>query len=451
MGCGQPMKALYALLPTLLIVLLALPAAAAEVLHLRLDDMIHVASQSFVERALAEAAAGDVELVVLELDTPGGYVDVTRDMTSAITTSAVPVAIYVAPAGARAASAGFFLLICSDIAAMAPGTNTGAAHPVLMPIIPSSESAPSEVEITKATNDVGAMIRALAEVRQRNPDLALQAVTESRSFTAGEALEQGLIEYVASSLEQLLEQLDGQEIRRFNGDTVVLDLTECTITKFQLTGREKFKSLLAQPLVSFILMALAAFGIYTEITHPGGIIPGVGGLLALLLFLYSTSMLSINWSGLVLILISLALFALEVKVTSYGLLTLGGLVCFVSGAMVLFDAPIPEMRLTLGMVLPAAIVIAAVTMFLVSRVLRAHQQPPATGSEGLIGEIGRALDNIDPEGKVMVDGDYWDARWTGSAISADSKVRVVAVRGRILDVAPVQIETESASSEADGG
>lgn len=427
-----------ALVAGLVVVLAASSATAAEVVVFRLDDNIHPASGAYLERCLADARASAAELVVVELDTPGGLVDATRDITSAITSSPVPVVVWVAPAGARAASAGFFILIAADVAAMAPGTNTGAATPVLMPMIPTgSDAEPSEEMKAKVTSDVSAMLRSFAAPRGRNVDLAVRAVTEALSFTAEEALESGLVDLVAPTLEDLLESLDGRTVTRMDGTEVVLDLSPATVTRFEPSGLERFRSTLAQPLVAFLLMAIAAIGIYTEITTPGAILPGVVGAIALLLFLYSTLVLPVNWLAAGLIALALVLFVLEVKVASYGLLTAAGLVCFVLGALMLFDTPIPAMRLSLAAVLPTAAVVALVMVVLLQRVLAAYRNPVATGREGLVGDIGRAIGDLAPNGKVVVHGEYWDARATAGEARAGSAVRVVRVLDRRLDVEPV--------------
>ncbi len=415
------------------------PVHAAEVVRLRVADTIQSVSQRFVERGLETAAERDAALVVIELDTPGGLVDNARELTKAITGSHAPVVVYVTPAGARAASAGFFLLISADVAAMAPGTNTGAAHPVLLPMLGGKEGEQNEILMDKATSDLTAMVRGIAEHRGRNVESAVKAVTESLSFTAEEALAQDLVDHVAGTLEQLLDTLDGTEVSRFDGSRHLLTLSPRTVTTLEPTTTEKLQSLLANPVVVLLLFAAAALGIYVEFTHPGAILPGVVGVVALLLFLYSTSVLPVNWLGVALIVVALVLFILEVKVTSYGLLTIGGIACFVAGALMLFDTPIPDMRLHLSVVLPTAAFVAAVMIFLLSRVLRAHQRRPTTGEEGLVGEVGRALSDLGAgaEGKVKVHGEWWNARARGGPIAAGSSVRVVAVSGSLLEVEAV--------------
>jgi membrane-bound serine protease (ClpP class) len=309
----------------------AVPAFGGEVVRMRVEDTIQPASQQFIERALAEAVERDAALVVMELDTPGGLVDTTRDITTAITTSPVPVVVFVNPPGARAASAGFFILLAADVAAMAPGTNTGAAHPVGG----QGENLPEDVR-DKVTNDAAAMVRSLAEQRGRNPETAERTVIESISLTAEEALEEGLIDLIATDIHDLLEQLNGLEVTRFGGDAETLDLDELQMVEIEPSFAERLFSVLANPNIAYLLMALGALGLYVEITHPGGILPGVVGVIFLLLGLYSVSVLPISWAGVALIFVAVMLFILEVKVTSYGLLTVGGVISFVLGSLMLF-------------------------------------------------------------------------------------------------------------------
>lgn len=412
---------------------LASVATAGDVIHFRVEDTIQPASQRFIERVLADAELRGAELVVMELDTPGGLLDSTRDITSAITTSQVPVVVFVTPAGARAASAGFFILMAADVAAMSPGTNTGAAHPVGG----QGENLPEDVR-DKVTKDASAMIKSLAEQRGRNVELAIEAVEESSSFTAEQALEEGLVDLVANDLDDLLGQLASGEVTRFDRTAQVIDLESPTIQRVEPTFADRLFSVLANPNVAYLLMALGALGLYVEITHPGGILPGVIGVVFLLLGLYSISVLPISWAGVALIFVALVLFLLEVKIASYGMLTIGGLICFVLGSLMLFDAPIPDMRVSLGVILPTALVLAAVTGFLLNRVLNAHRSRPMTGVEGLVGEIGTVLSDLDPAGKVLVHGEYWDARAAGQAIPAGAQVRVLSVGHKQIEVEPAE-------------
>jgi len=443
-GSGRPiilgMRRFLLRLCVLTTLVAAVPVWAGEVVRMRVEDTIQPASQRYIERVLDEAAARDAVLVVMELDTPGGLVDTTRDITSAITTSAVPVVVFVTPGGARAASAGFFILISADVAVMAPGTNTGAAHPVGG----QGENLPEDVR-DKITNDAAAMVRALAEQRGRNSETAERTVVESISLTAEEALEEKLIDFVVNDFSELLETLDGYEITRFNGETEVLDLESPEIVDIEASFAERLFSVLANPNIAYLLMALGALGLYVEITHPGGILPGIVGVIFLLLGLYSVSVLPVSWAGVALIFMGLVLFVLEVKVTSYGLLTIGGVISFVLGSLMLFEGPIPAMRVSMGVVLPTAVVVATLTGFLLTRVLWAHRQRPMTGYEGLVGEEGEALNELAPTGMVLVHGEYWDARTAGPAIDSGARVRVVAAKGRRIDVVVLD-DTEEGSS-----
>lgn len=436
-----PMQQLKFILAVVLAVVTVVPAMAQEVVRLRVEDTIQPASQRFIERAIEEAEARNAALVIVELDTPGGLLDSTREITSAITESVVPVVVFVTPGGAQATSAGFFILISADVAAMAPGTNTGAASPVQ-----GQGEDVGETMKAKVFSDASAMVRSLAEARGRNVDLAVEAVMDARSFTAAEALEGGVIDLVANNLDGLLKSLNGFEMTRVDGSTIVMELPDPTIIEIEQSRAEEILSFLANPNVAYLLLALGMLGIYVEVTHPGGIFPGVVGVIAMLLALYSLSVLPLSWAGVALIAISLLLFLLEVKVTSFGLLTVGGLICFVLGSLMLFDGPIPDMRVSLGVALPTAVVVAGVTIFLLGRVIQAHRRQVMTGQEGLVGETGKALTDIDPEGKVLVHGEYWDARSTGGRIDKGREVRVESVGDRHIDVT----DAEPASAPVEG-
>jgi membrane-bound serine protease (ClpP class) len=435
-----PMQRLNLIFGALMALAVACPVVAQEVVHLRVEDTIQPASQRFIERAIEDADRRGSELVILELDTPGGLLDSTREITSAITQSEVPVVVFVSPGGAQATSAGFFILIAADVAAMAPGTNTGAASPVQ-----GQGEDVGETMKAKVFSDASAMVRSLAEARGRNVELAMEAVMDARSFTAEEAVEAEITDLVAMNTAALMDALDGFEITRVDGSTTVIELPDPVLIEIEQSRAEEILSFLANPNVAYLLLALGMLGIYVEVTHPGGIFPGVVGVVAMLLALYSLSVLPLSWAGVALIAVSLLLFLLEVKVTSFGLLTVGGVICFVLGSLMLFDGPIPDMRVSLGVVLPTAVVIAVAVVFLLGRVVRAHRRQVMTGAKGLVGEIGTALADIATDGKVLVHGEYWDARSTGGSIPKGSKVRVESVGDKLLDVSSV--EPQQASSE----
>lgn len=404
---------------------------------LTLDDSIQPASLRYLKRGLDTADSAGAALTVLELNTPGGLLTSLRQMTTAITNARRPVAVYVRPSGAQAASAGFFLLISADVAAMSPGTNAGAAHPV------GEQGADLPKTISeKVTNDAAALIRSLASQRGRPADLAEKAVMESISWTEREAFDKKLIEVIAKDRDELLRTLDGRRIKRFDGAEEVLKLASPEVVMVAPNAGDKLLSVIAHPNIAYLLFLLGLVGIYFELSHPGAILPGVLGGIAILLALFALSVLPVNYVGILLILLAIVFFIAEVKVTSYGLLTVAGLVSFVLGSLMLIDSPIPAMRVGLAAVLPAAVMIAAVVMFLLTRVLRAHRTRPITGAEGLVGEEGEVAVALEPEGKVFVHGEYWDAI-ADVPIAAGARVVVKRIAGRRLVVAPSGEQTQT--------
>jgi len=405
--------------------------AAQRVVVVTLNDSIQPASLRYLQRGLDAARSGGAVLTIIELNTPGGLLTSLREMTTAITGAAAPVAVYVTPSGGQAASAGFFLLIAADVAAMAPGTNTGAAHPVG----PQGEDLQKTIS-EKIANDAAALARSLAQARGRPEEWAEKAVRESASFTASEALEKKLIDIIASDRGELLKKLNGMEVRRFDGRVVTLKLDAPEIIPIEPNAADKLLSVIAHPNIAFLLFLAGIAGIGFELTHPGAIIPGVIGGLCLLLGLFALSVLPINYVGVLLMLLAILFFVLEVKITSYGLLTVAGLVSFVFGALMLIDSPIPALRVGLEVILPSALLIAALVIFLLNRVLHVHRHQPLTGQEGLVGEVGRVVVTLDPAGKVFVHGEYWDAV-AARSIALGERVRVVKVHGSRLEVEPV--------------
>lgn len=404
---------------------------AETVVVMRLEDTIQPASMRYLQRGLRQAAAENAQVVILELNTPGGLLTSLRQMTTAITTSPRPVVVYVTPSGAQAASAGFFLLMAADVAAMTPGTNAGAAHPV------GGQGEDLEKTIAeKVTNDAAALIRSLAAQRGRPVEWAEKAVRESVSFTEREALEKKLIDLVAADRAELLQKLDGLEVKRFSGAKERLSLARPEIKVLGPSAADRLLSSIAHPNIAYLLLLLGILGIYFELSHPGAIFPGVLGAISLLLAFFALSVLPVNYVGVLLILLAIGFFIAEVKVTSYGLLTVAGLVCFILGSAMLIDAPLPSLRVGWGVILPTALVVAAVVIFLLSRVLSAHRVKPVTGIEGMLGEQGTAISDLAPHGKVFVHGEYWDAI-ASQPIPKGTGVRVVAVKGSTLEVEPV--------------
>jgi membrane-bound serine protease (ClpP class) len=406
-------------------------SAGQRVVILTLSDSIQPASLRYLERGLGVADSSGAAATIIELNTPGGLLTSLRQMTTAITGARRPVVVYVTPAGAQAASAGFFLLVAADVAAMAPGTNAGAAHPV------GGEGAELTKTIAeKVTNDAAALVRSLATQRGRSAEWAEKAVRDSASYTEREALEKKLIDVVSNDRGELLKWLDGRTIKRFDGRSEKLDTSAPEIVVVGPNAGDKLLSVIAHPNIAYLLLLLGLVGIYFELSHPGVILPGVLGGVAILLALFALSVLPVNYVGVLLILLGIGFFVLEVKVASYGLLTVAGLVSFIFGSLMLVRSPFPALRVGLAVVLPTAVAVALVVMFLLRRVLRSHRQPPITGAEGLVGEVGDVSVAVEPVGKVFVHGEYWEA-YAHTGIPVGAPVRVVKVDGKRLEVEPV--------------
>lgn len=404
--------------------------AAPRVIAVDVDGMVHPVTREIVTSALNRAKQEGASLLILRLNTPGGLMDAMRETIEKIIASPIPVVTYVAPSGGRSASAGFFLLEAGDVAAMAPGTNTGAAHPVAL------GGQMDSVEKQKVENDAAAYLRSIVTKRGRNSALAESAVRESKSFTEKEALDQHLIDLIAPSERDLLAALDGREITRFNGTHEILHTSGATIDVYDRTLRQKIISAIADPNIALILLVLGALGIYAEFSSPGLIAPGVVGVIMLLLGLSALSVLPINWLGAALLVVAVTLFILEAKFTSHGILGIGGAVAMVLGAVMLVNGPIPEMRIHWGTAIGLALPFSLITVLLMTLALRAHHNKVETGPEGMIGTIGSAVTEIAPEGKIQIHGEYWNAVAT-TPVPAGEKVRVTAIDKLKLTVEPV--------------
>jgi membrane-bound serine protease (ClpP class) len=409
-------------------VFLAAAPASADIPVVELTGIIHAVSAGYVTSAIDRADAAGAPLLVLRLDTPGGLDTSMRQIIDKMLNCRTPVAVFVGPSGARAASAGFLITVAADVAAMAPGTNIGAAHPV-------SAMGPGMDEVTakKAASDAAAYIRSKAERRGRNVEMAEKAVLESRSFTDKEALDLKLIDLVARDVPELLAALDGRQVRRFDGSTVTLRLTGQRAVETTMNWRQGILSAIARPEILFLLLLGALAGVGAELSHPGAILPGMVGVVCLILFLFASQIIPVNWAGVLLILLAVALFAAEVKVASYGLLTAGGLVAMILGAMMLVDSPLPEMRVGLRTLIPGALGMAAGVIALVNLVVQAQRRKPVTGVAGMIGKAGVAETEIAPEGWVRVVGERWRSV-ADQPISAGEKVTVTSVSGLTLKV-----------------
>ena len=405
-------------------------SASAQVLKVVINDTIHPITDEYIGRALAAAEHNKDQAVLIELNTPGGLLESTRNIEEKILASAVPVIIYVTPSGSRAASAGFFILESADIAAMAPGTNTGAAHPVTI-----GGGKIDDVMKQKMENDAAAFMRSVAGKRGRNVEVAESAVRESKSFTEQEALSQKLIDYVAPSEQDLLKDISGKPVKRFNGQTVTLNLVNQPIVPFDMTLKQRILAYIMDPNIAFILLAVGALALYAEFNHPGAVLPGTVGLIFILLAAFALNLLPTRFAALALIVGAFVLFALEAKFASHGVLTVGGIVLLTLGALLLVDAPIPEMRVHLLTALAVSIPLGVITAFLMSIALKARRNKVVTGAQGLVGERGVAQTALAPAGKVFVHGELWDAV-ASSNVPAGEKIIVRGVDGLQLQVDP---------------
>ncbi|UCD58670.1 MAG: nodulation protein NfeD [Candidatus Hydrogenedentota bacterium] len=444
------------------------------------DDIINPVAAEYISQAVAEAEEDGAECLIIRLDTPGGLLASTRIIVKELLNADVPTVVYVAPSGARAGSAGVFITLASNIAAMAPSTNIGAAHPVDLggegeswrkaikdlekklqemerqqkrarpkegepepqaegeEPSPEGEEAEQEEESTGSTmgdkvlKDTIAWTRGIARVRGRNEEWAVEAVTKSVSITETEALEKNVIDLICKDLEELLEKIDGREVQLPSG-SVTLQTREARIEYHEMNTRQKILNTISNPNIAYILMMLGFFGLLFEVTHPGVGFPGIAGVICLILAFYSFQTLPVNYAGVLLILLALVLFVAEAKVTSYGLLTIGGLVCMTLGSIMLIDTPYDFLKVSNNVIFPVVFTTAAIAVFLVTLIIRAHSRKSLAGQEGLVGLIGTAETDISPEGKVYVHGEIWNARST-SSINKGTRVKVVSVDGMTIVV-----------------
>jgi membrane-bound serine protease (ClpP class) len=403
-------------------------AFASGVVKIRLDDTIQPISDEYIGRAIEQARQTNADAVLIELRTPGGLVDSTRSIIEKILASPVPVIVYVAPSGARAASAGFFILEAADVAAMAPGTNTGAAHPVSL----GGEKI-DDVMKQKLENDSAAFMRSFVGPRGRNVALAESAVRESKSWTDKEALDQHLIDYVARDQEDLFKQMQGKPVKRFDGKTTTLNLVGVPVVELQMTLKQRILDFLLDPNVAFIVLAVGALALYAEFNHPGAVLPGVVGVVFILLALFALNLLPTRYAAFTLIMAAFVMFALEAKFATHGVLGIAGIALMTIGGLLLVDGPIPELRVKLWTALSVSIPLGAITVFLMSIALKARRNKVVTGEQGMIGSVGEARTDIDPEGKVFVQGELWNAH-APSRVQMGEHVVVKKVEGLELEV-----------------
>ena len=426
-------------------ILLRLPPVHADehpsapfVLELTLDGEVEPILATYIDEGLADAAKRHAALVLITMDTPGGLSDSMKDMIQHILASPVPVAVYVSPTGGRGASAGFYILLSADIAAMAPGTHAGAASPIIA--IGGFPQQIDEVFRRKINQDAMAFLRSFTERRKRNPELAEKAITESKAFTEKEALDGKMIDLIVSTPEDLLRQLDGRTITRFDGAQMTLTLKNPVRAPFELSARQKFLARIVEPDVFFVLLILGVLGLYTEFTHPGVIAPGVIGGICLILALYAMNFLPVNLAGLFLIGLSLAFFILEAKAPSHGVLAFGGVVSMFLGAIFLIRSPLTSGGVSIGVALAGTVPFGVLAVVLMRLVLRSRQWKTATGKEELIGSHGVAMAQLPAGGvgMVRVHGELWSAE-SAQPVQEGETVRVLRVEGLKLYVEPADV------------
>ena len=414
----------------ILLITYGISPSAATGKHIKVIDIeesINPGTAAFLARGTEQAVEEEAELIVVQLDTPGGLVSSMRTMVKTIMNSPIPVVVYVSPSGAQAASAGVFVVMAADIAAMAPGTNIGAAHPVV-----AGGKEMDETMNTKMVNDLVAFIKSIASKRGRNADWAEEAVRKSVSITAEEALRLKVVDLIAKDMNDLLLKLEGWPVQTKEGEKK-LALKGLSIDRVQENLRDKILKTISNPNIAYILMLIGLAGLYFELSHPGAIFPGVIGGISLILAFYAFQTLSVNYAGVLLIILGAILFLLEIKVASYGLLSIGGVICLALGSIMLFNTGTTGLRVSWSVLIPAVLVISGFFVTVAFLAVRAHIAKPRTGYQGLIGEIAVAKESLAPEGKVFVHGELWNAT-SDEVVPVGSKVEVIGVENLLLKV-----------------
>ncbi|NVM57396.1 MAG: nodulation protein NfeD [Desulfobacterales bacterium] len=403
-------------------------AAKGEVYVVKVSGTINPGLAEYVIRSMEKATTEGAACVVIQLDTPGGLALSMRSIVMHMLSMEIPVVVYVSPSGARAASAGVMITLAADIAAMAPGTNIGAAHPVSL-----GQKKIDKTMAEKIVNDMVAYTKSIAEKRGRNSEWAEKAIRESVSVTEKEAVELKVIDLVAEDLDDLLEKIDGRKLKD-KGTLHTKGVRRVALTE---SHRDKILKTLSDPNIAYLLMMIGLAGLYFELSHPGAIFPGVIGAICLILAFFAFQTLPVNYAGILLIAVAIVLFILEMKVTSYGLLSLGGIISLFLGSLMLFQGTAPEMRLSWEVLIPTVIMVSGFFVVVAGLVFRSQISKPRTGNKGLIGEVGVAKSRLDPEGKVFVHGELWNAV-AGGTIEPAAKVRVVGVDRLMLKVERVE-------------
>lgn len=431
---SQPRFLTRDLLALALLLILTAPALAGvgDILVLTIRGPITPSVAEYVELGFERSAETGASLIVIEMDTPGGLDKSMRSINRQILSSPVPVVVYVSPPGARAASAGTFITLAADVAAMAPGTTIGAAHPVQL--VGKQDETMGE----KVVNDSAAYIRSLAEKQGRNGEWAEKAVRESVSLTETGALEESVIDLVAPDLDALLRSLEGREINHA-GKKIVLETEGKELVRFGMDMRRKILDTLADPNIAYLLLMLGMLGIFFEFSNPGAIYPGVIGTIAIILSLYSLQTLPVNYAGLLLIIMAVVLFVAETMVTSFGLLALGGVVSLFLGSIMLIRSPAPWLQISLKVIFPVVAFNSVFFLVVMQRVVATYRRRPTTGKSGMVGEEGEALEDLLPRGQAFIRGEIWEADCRDGARKGE-RVRVVAIKGLTLSVTKTEGE-----------
>jgi membrane-bound serine protease (ClpP class) len=401
------------------------------VYSIEVEGIINPATAKFITESIDQAAQQGAQCLIVQLDTPGGLMESMRTIVKKILTANIPIIVYVAPSGARAASAGVFITIAAHLAVMAPSTHIGAAHPVTL-----GEGKENKTMSEKILNDTVSYIKTIAKTRGRNVDWAEKAVRKSVSITEEEAVKLNVVDFISSDLQDLLAKIDGKVIK-FDGVTRTLLTKGVQPRSMQMSWRYRLLDILSNPTIAYIFLMLGIYGIFFELSNPGAILPGVVGGIFLILGFYALQMLPINFAGLALIFFAIILFIAEIKVVSHGLLAVGGVISLLLGSLMLIETPTEYMRISLSVIIPAVLVSAGFFTFAVTKAVKARLSKPTTGMEGLIGETGVTVTSIAPEGKVSIHGEYWNA-FSDENIEKDQKIIVVAVKNLKLQVKKIE-------------
>jgi len=404
----------------------------APVMTIEVDGIINPASAKFITDAIDEASGQNAQCLIIQLDTPGGLMESMRLIVKKMLSATVPVIVYVAPSGARAASAGVFITMAANIAVMAPGTHIGAAHPVSL-----GEGKEDKTMAEKIINDTVAYIKNIARTRGRNADWAEKAVTKSVSVTEEEAVKLHVVDFISPTVHDLLTRIDGKVIKLEGGLTRTLHTRGVQPQVIQMSWRERLLDAISNPQIAYYLLMLGGMGIFFELSNPGAILPGVVGGIFLILAFYALQVLSVNYAGLALIFFGIILFIAEIKVASHGLLAIGGVISLFLGSMMLFQSPAEYMRLSLSIIIPAVLVTSGFFIFALTMAIKARLRKPTTGSEGLVGDIAVVSTPLTPEGKVSIHGEFWNA-WSEQPVERGARVKVTGVDHLRLKVKKIE-------------